>query len=426
MIARPSTRHLLASLGALALLVPLAPAARAAIANFTLVGIEGVGELEDNLSKRLGTTVSASEHFINLADCELYGAGQMDVTVRISPLPGTGYEYAAAYAPPGKTCSTSNSNPEAVDGQCYVAAAQKDLSATEVTFRVAFDDLIGSACDSGKEGDATIYIILQDPLGTTVTNEQMKVRIDLDIPEAPELTTVKGGDARFEATWKDDVNDTDDTTYKIYWAEAPFTEDTLDDAEARSNISGKSIAIESKLENGVTYYVGVVAEDEAENESPLSNLVEVTPEQTTDFWERYQDAGGTDPGGFCFIATAAYGSSLEGDLGVLRAFRDDVLMPSAGGRTLVDAYYQHGRRWAAWIADKPALRALVRVALVPLVWVARVVLWAGPLGSFALLLAVAALFRHLRRRAHAHPTLLFDARDLASVVTRRAGLEPLR
>lgn len=411
MTARPPARHLLATLTALTALVPLAPAAHAAITGFTLVGIEGVGELEDNLSSRLGTTVSASKHFINLADCELYGAGEMEITVRISPLPGTGFEYAAAYAPPGKTCSTSNSNPEAVDGQCYVAAAQKDLDATQITFRVAFDDLIGSACDSGKEGDATVYVILQDPLGTTVTNEQIKFRIDLDIPEAPELTTVKGGDGRFEATWKDDVNDSDDTKYKLYWADAPFTEDELGDAEVRANISGKSIAIESKLENGVTYYVGVVAEDEADNESPLSNLVEVVPQQTTDFWERYQDAGGTDPGGFCFIATAAYGSSLEGDLGVLRSFRDQVLMSSAGGRTLVDAYYQHGRRWAAWIADKPALRALVRVALVPLVWVARVVLWAGPIGSFALLLAAVALFGHLRRRALAHPTFLFDVRQ---------------
>ncbi|MCC6622739.1 MAG: hypothetical protein IT385_15870 [Deltaproteobacteria bacterium] len=411
MIARPPARHLLATLTALAVLVPVAPAAHAAIANFTLVGIEGVGELEDNLSDRLGTTVSAVEHFINLEDCERYGAGEMEITIRISPLPGVGYEYAAAYAPPGKTCSTSNSNPEAVDGQCYVARAQEDLDSTEITFHVAFDELIGSACDSGDEGQATVYIILQDPLGTTVTNEQIKFDVDLEIPEAPELTTVKGGDGRFEASWKDDVNDSDDTTYTLYWSDAPFTEAELGDVEKRSDISGKSIAIESGLDNGVTYYVAVVAEDEAENESPLSNLVEVVPQQTTDFWERYQQTGGTDPGGFCFIATAAYGSPLEGELGVLRSFRDDVLMTSAGGRSLVDAYYKHGRRWAAWIADKPALKALVRVALVPLVWVARVVLWAGPVGSFALLLVGVALLRHLRRRALAHPTFLFDARQ---------------
>jgi len=402
MNARPLALVACASVAALA-----SGDARAEIPNFSLVGIEGVAELEDNLSDRLGTNVGDDEHFINLDDCTFYGSGEMEITARISPSPGTGYQYAAAYAPPGKTCSTADANPEATEGSCYVPVAQEDLDSTEFSFRVQFDELIGGACDTEIDGDATVYVILQAPTATVVSNEQIKFVIDLEPPETPELETVRGGDGRFEASWNDEINDADETKYTVYWSDTPFDETTLDDADKRSDVDATSIAIESKLENGVTYYVGVVAVDEADNESPLSNIIEVTPQATTDFWERYQQVGGTDAGGFCFIATAAYGSSMEGDLGVLRAFRDEVLMTSAGGRSLVDAYYQYGRRWASWIADKPALRAVVRVALVPLVWVARVVLWAGPVGSFALLLAAVALVGHLRRRALRHPTLTF-------------------
>ena len=69
----------------------------------------------------------------------------------------------------------------------------------------------------------------------------------------------------------------------------------------------------------------------------------------------------------CFIATAAFGTALEGKIDALRSFRDAYLMKSSAGRTFVEAYYQHSPPIAGTITDREWLRTLVRVLLLPLV-----------------------------------------------------------
>jgi hypothetical protein len=383
-----------------ALLVPLifAVDARADVTNFTFVGFEGIDELKDQLDDRLGTTLNSTEHFINIEDCERYLGGEMEVTFRIDTLPTGDWQYAVAYAPPGKTCSTSSANPEATEGTCIVPAAQRELTSTTITFDVNFDQLIGSDCSANTEGEASLYLIIQEPNLSKIEFERVIIDIDLRPPSAPTLDSLSSGDARFQARWTDDTNDTDTTTWTLYWSDAAFGEDDLEDVDSRKGLSAKSIAIESGISNDVTYYASVVATDDADNESALSNQLTVVPASTTDFWEGYVAAGGSEPGGFCFIATAAHGSALSQELVTLRAFRDRVLMDSELGRSFVEAYYTHGRVLAAWIADKPVLRAVVRVMLVPLVWFAKLVLWAGPLGAFAILLSAWSLLVVTRRQ----------------------------
>lgn len=74
----------------------------------------------------------------------------------------------------------------------------------------------------------------------------------------------------------------------------------------------------------------------------------------------------------CFVATAAYGSTLHPHLDELRWFRDHILMDFAAGRQFVEWYYVHGPRGAAFIRERPLVRAVVRVALWPLVGVSRI------------------------------------------------------
>jgi hypothetical protein len=69
----------------------------------------------------------------------------------------------------------------------------------------------------------------------------------------------------------------------------------------------------------------------------------------------------------CFIATAAYGSPMHPRVAVLRHFRDRFLATHAPGRALVAAYYRASPTIAAWIAERPASRAVVRAFLAPLV-----------------------------------------------------------
>ena len=71
----------------------------------------------------------------------------------------------------------------------------------------------------------------------------------------------------------------------------------------------------------------------------------------------------------CFVATAAYGSPLEKRLDSFRAFRDGVLLKSAAGTALVEAYYSMSPPVAEFVAGQPLAAAGARAVLTPLAWV---------------------------------------------------------
>jgi uncharacterized repeat protein (TIGR01451 family) len=103
----------------------------------------------------------------------------------------------------------------------------------------------------------------------------------------------------------------------------------------------------------------------------------------------------------CFIATAAYGSYLEPEVMVLRRFRDRWLLTNAPGRTFVEWYYRTSPPIADYIAKRPALRALVRGLLTPLVYSIKYP-WPASALTFALLFGLGAWLprrRQLRLRA---------------------------
>jgi hypothetical protein len=73
------------------------------------------------------------------------------------------------------------------------------------------------------------------------------------------------------------------------------------------------------------------------------------------------------PPGACFIATAAYGSSIDGEVVTLRRFRDDHLMRSTAGREFIRFYNRYSPPVADFIRERDSLRAVVRWSLWPLV-----------------------------------------------------------
>jgi len=76
----------------------------------------------------------------------------------------------------------------------------------------------------------------------------------------------------------------------------------------------------------------------------------------------------------CFIATASFGTEMAGKIDRLRQFRDQVLLASQAGTDLVNAYYRTSPPIADFIRERPVLRSLVRILLLPVVGFANLLL----------------------------------------------------
>ena len=64
--------------------------------------------------------------------------------------------------------------------------------------------------------------------------------------------------------------------------------------------------------------------------------------------------------GNCFIATAAYGTSMCEELNMLRRFRDETLLNTLYGKAFVATYYKVGPKVARLISRHELLRTAVR------------------------------------------------------------------
>ena len=84
-----------------------------------------------------------------------------------------------------------------------------------------------------------------------------------------------------------------------------------------------------------------------------------------------------DGGSGCFIATAAFGSSMEPEVELLRDFRDQFLLRNGIGKRLVDFYYMHSPPVADYIAGNKVLCAVVRFSLLPVIGVSWMALHFG-------------------------------------------------
>ena len=102
-------------------------------------------------------------------------------------------------------------------------------------------------------------------------------------------------------------------------------------------------------------------------------------------------------GGPCFIATAAYGTPLVAEIDTLRTVRDTYLLDNAVGSAFVDTYYHVSPAVADAVAQSPVLAAVVRLVLVPVIFVGKLaLLMPAPMALMAMALAAMVV---LRRRA---------------------------
>lgn len=114
----------------------------------------------------------------------------------------------------------------------------------------------------------------------------------------------------------------------------------------------------------------------------------------------------TEPGkSGCFIATAAYGSTMEPQVQLLRDFRDHFMTGNLLGQAFVSFYYKNSPPLARYIAEHDTWRLVVRCCLLPLLGLAWLSLALSSLpgllvaGSLLSLLGVGgAGFVYLKKR----------------------------
>jgi hypothetical protein len=104
------------------------------------------------------------------------------------------------------------------------------------------------------------------------------------------------------------------------------------------------------------------------------------------------ESGGGGGGG-CFIATAAYGTPLDGRIEILRTLRDDSLLTNPAGAAFTDAYYRISPAATGALIESPRARFFVRLGL-------RLVLFAAqfPLSLSTVPIGLAMVVFLTRRR----------------------------
>ena len=95
--------------------------------------------------------------------------------------------------------------------------------------------------------------------------------------------------------------------------------------------------------------------------------------------------------GLCFLATAAYGTSLHPRLDILREFRDKYLMSNKLCRELVSLYYKYSPPIANIIAEHKILKIFVRIYILPLVALGYSMIHLGPTFTAIMLVFILVL-----------------------------------
>lgn len=391
---------------AVSLVVLLVPGpAFATISAFKFLGIDGIGDT-CGLNDRIGKISGATTHVINIDDCDNYDGCSMEVKWGLDRTPASGATYVVKMSNPGGACVETDFTTLGTTCNESLLVLSKSISSPNyMTFSVTLDELIDGDCNAGTDLGTTIYIIVNE--GGTITSEAILFDVDLDRPAPPELQESEEGDSNITVKWKA-IDDSSDSTieYFVYWSDSIFSDATKANADVEGPMSGTSYQVTTfggkDLVNDTEYFFAVSSQDENDNESPLSSSSSAMPIDVRDFWEMYQSGGGNEDGGFCFVATAAWGSYMAPEVRTLRAFRDQYLLTNGPGRLFVRAYYAASPPLARFISESPALKAVARVVIAPFVVLARALVAMPVAFGFAavvLLMLLSGLFISVAVRA---------------------------
>jgi hypothetical protein len=225
-------------------------------------------------------------------------------------------------------------------------------------------------------------------------------------PSAPIGLSTTPGDRKLEISWNA-VSDA--TGYIISYGTSSGTyTNTIDSGNTTSAVIGNltnniTYYLVVRAYSQPTYYISVSAYDAENpvNESKLVNEASVTLSQisqgpnsveVSDFPEKTFAFPNLDDEDRCFIATAAYGSSMEPQVILLRKFRNRYLLVNPFGKRLVAAYYSFSPPIADYIRQYRWFKPVVRVILLPFIGLAAYCLVLSPGQQYSVMLAMIASF----------------------------------
>lgn len=232
------------------------------------------------------------------------------------------------------------------------------------------------------ENSETFKVDLVMSYDTSLSQNQTKTTsftfyYDTLAPSKASNLKLVGGDKSINVSWEypSDEDETQIDKVVIYYKDS--------EADNYSQKEATSLSTEYKLIDLINeheYSVYIKLYDLAGNESENSEELTAIPVPVDDFYKYYRKSGGKEDGGYCFIATAAYGSYDNGMVKILRNFRDAYL-PQA----FIDTYYKYSPPIANIIAKSKVLSFLMRILLEPFVIYADFFLYATMLFKFLLL-----------------------------------------
>ena len=330
----------------------------------------------------------------------------LDSTVELS----ADAEFSVKFAKGNESCKSESLEADSEEA-CESFVTRKSLtSATSpIETRLKVNDISSATSADGCEDmneSSYLYLIVSD--SDALGDHQYTVKYIIDFrttrPEAPTGITTEAGGGSIKVSWSEVAGA---KSYNVYYGKEGASVSVGDKPEDLTSFkSASSQTTSTTLKNNIsadsTYMITVTAVDANGNESLVGEVATAETIASKDFWQSYREENADVDGGFCFIATAAYGSTQEPHVQVLRQFRDQVLLQSEAGKKFVETYYRLSPPIAHYIGQHPTLRAATRVALWPLYGFAILRLYA-PAALYMLLTMMAAaigwgIYRHRRKK----------------------------